>query len=203
MLSQGQVDAQEAARDSLRVAAKGIKLVAAKERALLAEEWCLEVLRDPQNPAWADKQLSEVLGVYQHAVNAYWLLAEQQNVAQQLARGWLKDRRKRNPGLSAQEVEAEATFAIRTILIQHAESDAKVPLWVFAFPRMKEALDRWLAGEKGVPTGPKAADKRAAVHTGGRRVGIEGADEITDDAPNPEEALLAAERAGTSIFEAE
>lgn len=188
-----QRDEQDARRGMLREKAAELRATAGKERSEAAEQWAIEVLADPSSPTFGDPAVQRCLKSFQEAVNAYWLLVERQGLSEALARSWLRNYRKRFPGLDTMSILSEATFAMRKILIEHADHPAVIPLSVFAHLRMDKALTAYLAEAHGLPVGKRNVVQKAAALRPARRVGLHEASHVADENLNPEEQMISRE----------
>jgi len=191
-----QQDRQEEHRRVLAERAEALRAVTGQNRAKRAEEWAIGHLERSKDP-----QVASALNEFQAAVNGYWLLAIRDGVPDLWSRTWLKTRRKANPGLAADDVQAEAIFILRGLLIEHAEDMSPATLAIFGMRRAGNALDRWLAGEKGLPVSSSDHPMRQAAARPAPRRDLSDLRDTLDEGPNPEQQLLDAERAGLSIWD--
>jgi hypothetical protein len=155
------MDEEQAFRTRLAVACAGLQgtLPADRNGPRVFEEVARKLTTQPgHTPAMVD-----ALKEFDAAVNAYWLYAESAGIANKLATHFVKKHRLSN-FRELDEVSADATMLMRGIVILHALSATKAPLWVFAFPRVERGLLDENARAAGIPLNPAPRARGGARH---------------------------------------
>lgn len=141
-------------------------------------------------------KLVERYSEYLKAVNNAWLHAENSGLTAEIVRVWRQRNRKRVGWLSAETAGAEATFAMRGIVIRHALLDVKYSLAAFAVRNLELELEKLVVRESGVPVdGAGNADVvRQGRNLQGARADIANHEDAART-PSAEDDFIAAEDA--------
>lgn len=91
-----------------------------------------------------DQEVDRAVSAFQAAVNALWLHAENTGVTSRVLSRWRSSRRQRirAAGAEAAELDAEATFTMRKLVVKF--EPGRAPLLVFAQRELFAALDAYL-----------------------------------------------------------